>query len=54
VVTVIVDTPERIRSWFGVVDRLTEHSGLVTGEMVPAFRATGPQLEHGHLRMAPR
>jgi PII-like signaling protein len=54
VVTVIVDTPERIRSWFGVVDRLTEHSGLVTGEMVPAFRATGPQLEQGELRMAQR
>lgn len=54
VVTVIVDTPERTRNWFAVVDRLTEHTGLVTGEMVPAFRATGPQLEHGDLRMAPR
>jgi PII-like signaling protein len=54
VVTVIVDKPERIRSWFGVVDRLTERTGLVTSEVVPAFRASGPQLEHGDLRMAQR
>jgi PII-like signaling protein len=38
-VTVIVDTPERIREWFAVVDALTDETGLVTSEMVPAIRA---------------
>jgi PII-like signaling protein len=42
VVTVVVDTPQRIRSWFALVDELTRGTGLVTSEMVPAFRATGP------------
>jgi PII-like signaling protein len=39
VVTVIVDTPERIRRWFAIVDRLTSETGLVTSELVPAVRA---------------
>jgi PII-like signaling protein len=42
VVTVIVDTPERIRQWFAIVDRLTSETGLVTSEMVPAVRAGRP------------
>ncbi|HEX2194685.1 MAG TPA: DUF190 domain-containing protein [Candidatus Limnocylindria bacterium] len=54
IVTVIVDTPERIREWFAIVDRLTAETGLVTSEMVPAFRATGPELEYGGLRLARR
>lgn len=54
IVTVIVDTPERIRRWFAIVDELTAGTGLVTSEMVPAFRATGPTLEHGGLRLAQR
>ena len=37
-VTVVVDTPERIQEWFGIVDRLTDETGLVTVEAVPAFR----------------
>jgi hypothetical protein len=52
VVTVIVDTPERIRRWFAVVDRLTAETGLVTSEMVPAFRVTAPEYESGGLRLA--
>jgi PII-like signaling protein len=52
VVTVIVDTPERIQKWFAVVDELTAETGLVTSEIVPAFRATGPTLEHGGLTLA--
>lgn len=52
VITVIVDTPERIREWFAVVDELTTETGLVTSETVPAFRATGPDLERGGLRLA--
>ena len=44
IVTVIVDTPQRVRIWFELVDQLTRDTGLVTCEIVPAFRATGPQL----------
>jgi PII-like signaling protein len=52
VVTVVVDRPERMREWFHVVDELTRETGLVTSEMVPAFRATGPEVEHGGLALA--
>lgn len=54
VVSVIIDTPERIREWFTVVDELTSQTGLVTSEMVPAFRVTGPDLDYGGLRLAQR
>jgi PII-like signaling protein len=36
VVTVIIDTPERIAGSFDIVDELTAEHGLVTSEMVPA------------------
>jgi PII-like signaling protein len=52
ILTVIVDTPDRIRQWFAIVDELTDETGLVTSEMVPAYRATGPELERGGLRLA--
>lgn len=52
VVAVIVDTPPRIRQWFSLVDELTSETGLVTSETVPAFRATGPELKLGELRLA--
>jgi PII-like signaling protein len=52
VVAVIVDTPERTRRWFDVVDALTDETGLVTSEQVPAFRATGPEIARGGLRLA--
>jgi PII-like signaling protein len=51
-VTVIVDTPERIRRWFAIVDELTSETGLVTSEQVPALRATGPQIARGGLRLS--
>jgi PII-like signaling protein len=38
VVTVIVDTPQRTRDWFGIVDEVTDETGLVTSELVPTFR----------------
>jgi PII-like signaling protein len=38
-VLTVVDTPTRIRRWFQIVDELTDQTGLVTCEMVPAFRA---------------
>ena len=52
VVTVVVDTPQRTRRWFEVVSELTAETGLVTSEMVPAFRATGPGLVEGGLELS--
>ena len=53
VVTIIVDTPERIAESFEIVDELTDEAGLVTSEMVPAMaslsRGTAPAR-----RAAPR
>jgi PII-like signaling protein len=37
VVTIVVDSPERIASSFDVIDSLTERHGLVTSELVPAL-----------------
>jgi PII-like signaling protein len=54
VVTIVVDTPERIRRWFAIVDELTDETGLVTNELVPALRATGPGFTAGGLRLAQR
>lgn len=54
VLTVTVDTPERTRDWFAIIDELTDETGLVTSEMVPALRATGPDLVRGGLRLARR
>ena len=48
VVTVVVDTPERIGASFAIVDELTRERGLVTSEIVPAL-ATPPA---GGLRLA--
>jgi PII-like signaling protein len=52
VVTVVVDTPDRIRAWFDIVDELTADTGLVTSEQVPALRATGPDIARGGLLLA--
>ena len=54
VLTVVVDTPERIRQWFEIVDEVTVETGLVTSEMVPAYRATSPDLERGGFTLAAR
>jgi PII-like signaling protein len=51
--TVIVDVPERIGDWFGIVDTVTDEGGVVTSELVPAFRARGDWGEAGGLRLAP-
>jgi PII-like signaling protein len=40
VVTVLVDSPQRIRELYEVVDRTTAATGLVTSELVPAHRTT--------------
>ena len=52
IVTVIVDTPERVARWFAIVDGLTDETGLVTSEQVPAVRAAGPGIARGGLRLA--
>lgn len=52
VVTVVIDTPERMRKWFAIVDRITNETGLVTSELVPAFRATAGERTRGGLRLA--
>ena len=52
VITSIVDTPERISRWFSIVDRCTAESGLVTSEMVPAFRAGADSRRVGGLALA--
>jgi PII-like signaling protein len=44
VVTVVVDTPARVRELFAVVDEITRETGLVTSEIVPAHRAGGLRL----------
>lgn len=54
VITVVVDTPERTRQWFTIVDEITRDTGLVTTEMVPALRATTQQSEQGGFRLAHR
>jgi PII-like signaling protein len=54
VLTVIVDTPERIQRWWGIVDELTSETGLVTSEIVPALRAAAPGQVAGGLRLAER
>jgi PII-like signaling protein len=53
-ITVVVDTPANIRRWFAIVDELAGRVGLVTTEVVPAYRATGPGIATGGLRLAER
>jgi PII-like signaling protein len=55
VVTILVDTPDRIAELFDVVDRLTHQSGLVTSEIVPAMAALSQgRPQPGGLRLARR
>jgi PII-like signaling protein len=52
VCTIAVDTPERTARSFEIVDELTSEHGLVTSEMVPAFRAMSRNGDNGGLRLA--
>jgi PII-like signaling protein len=55
VVTIIVDTRERIAASFEIVDELTDEAGLVTSEMVPAMASLSEgQRQRGGLRLARR
>ena len=53
-VTVVVDLPDRAERWLQILDSVTPTRGLVTAEVVPAFRAAGPDVIHGGLRIAER
>jgi PII-like signaling protein len=52
VVTIVIDTPGRIATAFGVIDELTSESGLVTSEIVPAMRAAAGDRRRGGHRLA--
>jgi PII-like signaling protein len=53
VVTILVDTPERIAESFKIVDELTDEAGLVTSEMVPAMASLSEgERQRGGLRLA--
>jgi PII-like signaling protein len=51
VVTVAIDTPERIARSFAIVDELTGEHGLVTSEVVPAMRALSDAEQVGSLQL---
>jgi PII-like signaling protein len=52
VVLTVIDRPDRMGAWWPLVDEVTSEHGLVTSELVPAFRAVGPGIEAGGLRLA--
>jgi PII-like signaling protein len=52
IVSILVDTPERIAASFGIVDEVTAEKGLVTSEMVPAMTAMTDEEQRGGLRLA--
>ena len=52
IVVTVVDRPEEAARWWDVIDELTDEAGLVTSETVPAFRAVGPGISTGGLRLA--
>jgi PII-like signaling protein len=54
VVTIAIDTPERIARAFALVDELTAEHGLVTSEMVPALSAISAHAQLGGTRLARR
>jgi PII-like signaling protein len=54
VVTIAIDRPDRIADWFAIVDELTDETGLVTSEMVPAFHAVDADRRRGGTSMAQR
>jgi PII-like signaling protein len=52
VVTVVIDTPNRIGASFDIVDELTAEHGVVTSELVPALRVVTESERQGALRLA--
>ena len=54
VVTTMIDTAERSARWFAIVDEMTDETGLVTSETVPAFHAFGAEFGRGGTTLASR
>jgi PII-like signaling protein len=52
VVTIVIDTPERIATAFPIIDDLTSEHGLVTSETIPALRAAAGERRRGGPRLA--
>jgi PII-like signaling protein len=52
IVVTVVDRPKEAARWWDMIDELTDEAGLVTSETVPAFRAVGPGISTGGLRLA--
>jgi PII-like signaling protein len=52
VLTITVDSPDRIARSLEIVDELTDETGLVTSEIVPAYRAAAPDVSEGGLQLA--
>jgi PII-like signaling protein len=52
VVTIVIDTPERIATAFHIIDELTSEQGLVTSEIIPALRAAAGDRRRGGPRLA--
>ena len=52
IVLTLIDEPRQLLRSFEILDRLTSQTGLVTSEVVPAYHATAPGVEHGSLRLA--
>jgi PII-like signaling protein len=50
--TITIDTPERTARSFEIIDELTSEHGLVTSEMVPAFRVISENGDKDGLRLA--
>jgi PII-like signaling protein len=52
VVTIVIDTAERIATAFPIIDELTSTRGLVTSEIIPALRAAAGDRRRGGPRLA--
>jgi PII-like signaling protein len=52
VVTILVDSPDRIAASYGIVDEVTRERGLVTSEMVPALAVLSEEPRSRRLRLA--
>jgi PII-like signaling protein len=52
VVTIVIDSGERIAAAFAVIDELTRERGLVTSETIPAMRSSRGDRERGGTRLA--
>ncbi len=49
--TLAIDTPERIASLWGIIERVTGSETVLTSEFVPAFRATADGRSWGRLEL---